>query len=169
MRERVDQMGADIYWNTPPLGGEVGDDEIDAAMEWAKPEGDNPEAAAALHSVWGVQITAALVFRVAEGLGHYFRANMDNWSNITAEMHMRGMIGDDLIPEEAVRGNPGIPVTKKQIWKAFDADTHPILPLLTSEPPFYMGSDQFGIPGLWVRRLCFMERAAELGDGFRVN
>jgi hypothetical protein len=48
-------MGADIYWNKTPLGGEVGDDEIDAVMEWAKPEGDDPEAATALHSAWGVQ------------------------------------------------------------------------------------------------------------------
>lgn len=160
-------MGADVYWNTPPLGGEVGDDEIDAVMEWAAPEGDDPEAAG--RTRWGMTMALALSFRVAEGLGHYFRANMDNWSNITAEMRMRGMLGDDLIPEEAVRGNPGIPVTKKQIWEAFDADTHPVLPLLISGPPIYMGSDQFGIPGLWVRWLCFMERAAELGGGFRVN
>jgi hypothetical protein len=94
-------MGADIYWNKTPLNGEIGDAELEAVLEWAKPEGDDPEAAAALRSVWGLQITSALVFRVAEGLGNYFRANMDNWSNITAEMHMRGMIGDDLIPEEA--------------------------------------------------------------------
>jgi len=160
-------MGADVYWNKSPLNGEVGDAEIEAVMRWAKPQGDNPKAAAALHSDWGIAIHAALIFRVAEGLGHYFRANMHNWPDIVAEMRWRRMLGDDVIPAVRVEGNGnGKPVTPEQIFKALDADTHPILPLLTISAD---DNEASSIPGLWVRWLCFMERAAELGDGFTVS
>lgn len=161
-------MGTDVYWNKSPLNDRIGETEIDAVMEWATPDGDDPEAATALHSVWGVQLTSALVFRVAEGLGHYFRSNMSNWPSIVSEMTHRGMIGEDVIPAARVEGNGnGEPVTPKQIFKAQDADTYPILPMLI-EPGFEPEHDDV-LPGLWVRWLCFMERAAEIGYGFTVS
>lgn len=163
-------MGTDVYWNKSPLSDGIGETEMDAVMRWARPDqpdvpfADDPAA----RTEWGMTMALALNFRVLEGLGHYFRSNMSNWPSIIDEMEWRGMIGEDVIPAARVEGNGnGEPVTPKQIFKALDADTHPILPMLI-EPGFEPEHDDV-LPGLWVRWLCFMERAAEIGYGFTVS
>ena len=112
-------MGTDVYWNKSPLNDGIGETEIDANLKWATPDQDIPPDERGDRSKWGMQMTFALTFRVAEGLGNYFRANVHNWPYILTEMELRGMLDDDVIPAARVAYNGnGEPVTPEQIFKA---------------------------------------------------
>lgn len=163
-------MGMDVAWVNPPLGGRIGKSERDAALEWAN-VGDRAP----------LEISTAIIFRVSEGLGDYFRASTRSWSVILSEMTTRGVFGE--IPEARttrVEGYGEVPFAEPAdwVWKQGETITpaqitealaiieqDPILPLQVSE----VLGDMPMLPGLWVRWLCFMERAAVLGGGFHID
>ena len=172
-------MGVDVDWVTDPLGGRL---TLHKKGQLISESGHPPIALAdPLEMTWAM-------FRAFEMFGDYFRVSSQSWSMIVAEMESQGMLDGAGISCEKMHN--GQPVTPGEIDCALRGAgiqprlTTDELKVVTAANPFERmarntplkaevetGADAkiARFPSLWAKWLCYMERAAALGEGFRVT